>query len=164
MENLDRILLTAIAIERYGQQFYGSFSDAIADEKGKALMRGLAGDEKEHESLLISEYEEMIGSPIPEHIDIDIGNEGVDEIFSAARNVSGSAEATIEILQMGVDIEQKSIEFYSSRADETDDPDLKKLLAALVKIEKEHKALLEENLFHLRQDGAWWGYVPILEG
>jgi len=34
----------------------------------------------------------------------------------------------------------------------------------LIDIEKGHKAMLEENLFHLRQNGTWWGYVPILDG
>jgi hypothetical protein len=24
--------------------------------------------------------------------------------------------------------------------------------------------MLEENLFHMRQEGSWWGYAPILEG
>jgi hypothetical protein len=38
------------------------------------------------------------------------------------------------------------------------------LFNELVDWEKEHLELLKENLRMLKNEGSWYGYVPILEG
>lgn len=155
--------MTAIAIERYGQEYYSKFADKISDKKGKALMHGLGNDEKEHEDLISKHYRENFDKAPPKKIGIDIGARAIKDIFGPKKGKSES-EITLEALQIGVAVEQKSIEFYTASTGDAKDAKLKQLLNALIDIEKGHKAMLEENLFHLRQDGTWWGYVPILEG
>ena len=163
MENSKETLLTAIAIERYGQEFYARFAQAVPDRKGKALMKGLGDDEKEHEELLSKHYKSLFKRTPPKKIAVDIGTRAVKEIF-ALRKEEKKKDPTIEILQIGILVEQKSVDFYTDNAAKVADDDLKKLLVTLIDIEKGHKALLEENLFHMRQEGSWWGYAPILEG
>lgn len=166
MEDITEILLTAIATERYGHEYYIRLSQAIANEEGKAIMIGLARDEKEHEELLAKEYMRVSDKLVPEKIELStaIGAEAVEKIFSGGEKTWVEAEDVLEALEFGIAIEQKSIDFYSSKGSTTEDEKLRQLFADLVKIEKEHKSLLEENLFHLKQNGSWWGYVPILEG
>ncbi len=163
MENSKETLLTAIAIERYGQEFYARFAQAVPDRKGKALMKGLGDDEKEHEELLSKHYKSLFKRTPPKKIAVDIGARAVKEIF-ALRKEEKKKDPTIEILQIGILVEQKSVDFYTDNAAKVADDELKKLLVTLIDIEKGHKALLEENLFHMRQEGSWWGYAPILEG
>ena len=163
MDTSKEILLTAIAIERYGQEFYSRFEKAVPDKKGKALMRGLGNDEKEHEELLSKHYLELLKKAAPKKIDLDIGARAVREIF-ALRKEKEKKDPTIEILQIGILVEQKSVDFYTANAGKADDAGLKELFVTLIDIEKGHKAMLEENLFHMRQEGSWWGYAPILEG
>lgn len=163
LETSKEILLTAIAIERYGQEFYARFGEAVPDRKGKALMKGLGGDEKEHEELLSKHYKAMFKKIPPKKITSDIGVRAVKEIF-ALRKEKDKKDPTLEILQIGVLVEQKSIAFYTDNAAKVTDDKLKRLLLTLIDIEKGHKALLEENLFHMRQEGSWWGYEPILDG
>ncbi|MDH4123237.1 MAG: ferritin family protein [Thermoplasmata archaeon] len=164
MNDIEKILLTAIAIERYGQEFYKSFAMLVDDKKGKALMNGLAKDEKEHESVLSTQYETHFHSNPPQKIDIDLGLKAIRHIFGNKKNLDKEKEVTLEILQVGIVVEDESIKYYSSKAKKTSEKELSQLLNNLAKIETEHKEMLEENLFHLRQEGAWWGYVPILEG
>jgi len=163
LKAMERMLLTAIAMERYGQEYYSWFSESISDRKGKAMMKGLAKDEKEHEEIMSKEYEKQCGKATPEEIDIDIGEKPVKEVFSQERK-KGEKDIIAKILKLGMEIEQKSIDFYSSESKTVKSAKMKSLLENLTEIEKGHKALLEENLFHMRQDGAWWGYTPILDG
>jgi rubrerythrin len=158
------ILLTAIAIERYGQEFYARFAQAVPDRKGKALMKGLGDDEKEHEELLSKHYKSLVKRAPPKKIAVDIGARAVKEIFALRKEQQKKKDPTIEILQIGILVEQKSVKFYTDNAAKVADNELKKLLVTLIDIEKGHRALLEENLFHMRQEGSWWGYAPILEG
>ena len=163
MQTIEEILLTAIAIERYGQEYYSIFASKISDKTGKALMHGLGNDEKEHEGLISKHYSEHFDKVPPKKIGIDIGAKAIKEIFSPKKGKS-EGEIMLETLQIGVVVEQKSVDFYTRSAGDTKDAKLKQLLNALIDIEKGHKAMLEENLFHLRQNGTWWGYVPILDG
>ena len=163
MQTIEEILLTAIAIERYGQEYYSRFASKISDKTGKALMHGLGNDEKEHEELISKHYREHFNKAPPKKIGIDIGAKAIKEIFSPKKGKSEN-EIMFETLQIGVVVEQKSVDFYTRSAGDTKDAKLKQLLNALIDIEKGHKAMLEENLFHLRQNGTWWGYVPILDG
>ncbi len=164
MKPVEKILLTAIEIERYGQEYYSYFARTITSSKGKALMRGLADDEKDHEELLSKEYLAVIGKLPPKAIDLEIiGEDPIKEVFTHERE-KGKDDLTIRILKIGIQTEKKSIDFYSSKSDVLKSGRLKKLLEYLVEIEKGHKAMLEENLSHLKHESAWWGYVPILDG
>lgn len=164
LEDIEKILLTAIAIERYGQEFYHHFSESLADDKGKSLMNGLARDEKEHEEVLSKEFKSHLNRSAPKKIDINLGMKAIRDIFGSKRKITLEKDIILEILQVGIIVEDESIKFYSTKAKATTDSKFTNLLLNLVKIEKEHKSMLEENLFHLKQEGSWWGYVPILEG
>lgn len=166
MENMERILLTAIAIERHGQEYYNCLSKGIIDDEGRALIVGLAHDEKEHEEILIKQFERLIRRPVPSEtpLESDSSLKAIDEIFDNNENEALEKQDLFAALEIGISTEQKSIDFYSSERASTTDRDLRKLFGDLIDIEKGHKSLLEQNLFHLKQGGSWWGYVPILEG
>lgn len=167
MSDIKEVLLTAIAIERYGQDYYSRLSQVVSEEEGKALMKSLERDEKEHEEVIIKEFNRLVGSQVPEKIEIEtnLTSKALDDIF---RSWGGSmhigSEDVFAALETGIGTEQRSIDFYSDQMYTSIDPKLKDIFQKLVEIEKGHKKLLEDNVFHLKQDGSWWGYVPILEG
>jgi len=164
MEKIEEVIKRAISIERYGQQFYNQLSNVIIDEEGKSIIKGLANDEKKHEEELSIEFERMVGAAVPSEIEQDrFDSETMNKIFKGDDEKLEKADI-YAALEVGIATEQRSIDFYTSNKDITSDEKLAKLFAHLVEIEKGHKSLLEENLFHLKQDGSWWGYVPILEG
>jgi rubrerythrin len=164
VEKIEEILLTAIAIERYGQDFYRRFAEIIEDEKGKALMKGLGHDEEEHESVLSIEFQKLFAQKPPKNIDVDLGLKAVREIFGSKKKIEKENDIIFDIMKTAIMVEEESIKFYSSKSRDVKEKRISDLLKSLIETEKDHKRMLEDNLLHLKQDAAWWGYVPILEG
>jgi rubrerythrin len=164
VEKIEEILLTAIAIERYGQDFYRRFAEIIEDEKGKALMKGLGHDEEEHESVLSIEFQKLFARKPPKNIDVDLGLKAVREIFGSKKKIEKENDIIFDIMKTAIMVEEESIKFYSSKSRDVKEKRISDLLKNLIETEKDHKRMLEDNLLHLKQDAAWWGYVPILEG
>ncbi|MEM2839020.1 MAG: ferritin family protein [Thermoplasmata archaeon] len=164
MKPIEKILLTAIAIERYGQDFYGRFAEVIEDKKGRALMKGLGHDEQEHEAVLSQEYQRQFKRAPPKTIDVNLGLKAVRDIFGSKKKIRKENDVLFNILETAIVVEEESIKYYSSKARNVKEKRLSGLLKNLIEIEKDHRRMLEENLLHLKQEAAWWGYVPILEG
>jgi rubrerythrin len=61
MADLKQILAAAIEFERFGVEYYTKFHELVGDEKAKPLMKGLAGDEKEHANILERELKKLGG-------------------------------------------------------------------------------------------------------
>ncbi|UCE90950.1 MAG: ferritin family protein [Methanobacteriota archaeon] len=162
MEGINLVLAAAIEFERFGREYYLRFHELVADTKAKALMKGLAHDEEEHAAILTKELEAQGASAeLPPR---EMLEEGLAKIFphSILRNSIETKDA-ISAIKLGIETEQRSIDFYSEQA-EVAEGGLKETFAMLAKMEREHLELLQENLEHLQEDGVWYGYVPILEG
>ncbi|OPY34447.1 MAG: Rubrerythrin [Methanomassiliicoccales archaeon PtaU1.Bin124] len=159
------ILQAAVEIEEFGIKFYGKLESCVAEEEGKALMRALARDEATHRELLLKEIDRLMkngGKVEPDNRYIDIVPEKVFAVLPKDRCLTVKEE--VEILEVGMGVERKSIEMYTKAANNAADPDVKRLLVDLSHIEEGHLKLLQENAYNLRMEGSWYGYSPILEG
>ena len=158
------ILIEAISIEIYGQEYYSMFSDLVQDESAKALFKGLAIDENEHRERIETEYEKISGSKVDVSVLSSENREKARRIFPESLQPLGIPE-TKDVLKLGIRTEERSIEFYSSGAHKTDNKPIKELFLKLTGIEKGHKLALEDALYYFEQDGSWYGYTPpTLEG
>ncbi|MCJ2512103.1 MAG: ferritin family protein [Candidatus Thermoplasmatota archaeon] len=162
MTDVEDILAAAIEFERFGKEYYMRFHELVKDAKAKALMKGLANDEEEHAELLTKHLESLGGAvtrPSREAVE-----DGLENIFPH-RILKDSIETrdAISAIKLGIETEQRSIDFYARRAGSSSG-ELKEVFGKLEKMEREHLQLLQENLEHLQDDGVWYGYVPILEG
>jgi rubrerythrin len=162
MERIDHVLATAIEFERFGKEYYMRFHELVTDANAKALMKGLAHDEEEHAAILTKELEahgESAEPPSRKMLD-----EGLAKIFPHS-TLKGSIETkdAISAIKLGIETERRSIDFYTEQAKAAEGK-LKETFTKLAKMERTHMELLKENLEHLREDGVWYGYVPILEG
>ena len=156
------ILATAIEFERFGKEYYMRFYELVGDPKAKALMKGLALDEEEHAALLSKELEAHGG--VSEPTPAEVLDEGLERIFPhRILKDSFKTKDAISAIKLGIETEQRSIDFYSSHAKDADEK-LREVFARLEKMERGHLELLKENLQHLEEGGVWYGYVPILEG
>ena len=162
MEQIDHVLATAIEFERFGKEYYMRFHELVGDAKAKALMKGLAHDEEEHAAILTKELEAHGKSAEPPSQ--KMLDEGLEKIFPhSILKDSIQTKDAISAINLGIETEQRSIDFYAEQAKATEG-ELKETFAMLEKMERAHLELLKENLEHLREDGVWYGYVPILEG
>ncbi len=153
------ILKEAISIEIYGQEYYSIFSDLVEDGNVKSLFRGLSRDEGEHRELLEKEYKKISGKAVDLKVLDKENKEKARQIFPESLEPLGIAE-TKDVLRLGIRTEERSIEFYSSSAQKTENKSSKDLFLKLVSIEEGHKSTLEDAMYYLDQEGTWYGYSP----
>ena len=162
------ILQRAIEIEEFGYDYYNKLKSAVEDKQGKALFGYLANAEKEHKQRFEGMLDRFGGSARKTEIDTLIASilmdEGMERIFRSLMEKSKLEKVdAIDAVKLGIDVEKKSIGFYAQGAKKSHDPDVGALFTELSNIEKEHLELLTENLRNLKDEGVWYGYVPILD-
>ena len=162
MADAKKIISTAIEFEKFGAEYYLRFKDLVEEKEAKALMGGLASDEKEHAAVLTRELQALGGkAKAPTKKEVE---EGLAKIFpEGARKGKLAVKDSISAIKLGIRTEERSVEFYSKNASAAG-PGVKEVFSRLERMEREHLRLLQENLRYLEDDGSWFGYVPILEG
>ena len=158
------VLKTALAIEEFGIKFYTELGECVADEKGRALMRGLGNDEKEHARIIRKEMDRLAAGehepePLKEYLELL-----PSKVFMKPEGSCLTLEDEIAAIQKGIEVEVNSIKMYQDALDKAIDPRTKSTFEELVRWEFRHRELLEENMRTLKLGGAWYGYGPILEG
>ena len=168
-EEITVIFEKAIKIEIFGYEYYTKLKNLVSDNQGKGLMGFLANAEEEHKDSLIKKCE-MFGME-PEITELGsliadvLMDEGQEKIFKnlMEKNELSNLDA-MEALKLGMKVEANSIKFYKDNANKSPEPEVVALFNELSAWEQEHLELLKENLRMLRDEGSWYGYVPILEG
>lgn len=169
MEEEVKILQKAMGIEEFGFYYYKKLEKAVDNQEGKALLVFLANAEKEHREtleLMLGEFGEKPKSePMEKLVDNIIMNPGIQRIFKDLMEKKKISNVdAVEAVKLGIDVEKKSIAFYSKNAQSVVKPEMAELFSNLTKMEEGHLKILEENLRNLQSEGSWYGYVPILEG
>jgi rubrerythrin len=161
------ILAAARQIEIFGIQFYSKVANCISDENGKALMRSLGADEREHKETIEEVMQHLspgvdIEEVEPERKFLDIIPQKVFPFPPEGTCLVVKDE--IRAVEIGLDVEIASIRMYTEAARMVDDKRIKNILITLTNIEEKHKILLESSLLMLKTDGSWYAYTPILDG
>lgn len=159
-------LETAMTLEEYGYGFYTEVRDFVTSEKGRALLEFLANQEVDHRKWLQMEHDKLKegiekGSAVDERLSMELPNPRL--VFSKKDEITQEMDS-IEATKFAMEIEERSIEFYSACSMSTSVESAKELFEKLTRFEESHRKLLEENLSYLETEGDWYGYVPILEG
>ncbi len=160
------ILSAARQIEIFGIEFYRRFSQCAREERGAALLRGLGRDEEHHKEYVEREMRRISPGTDPASVPPARSYLGIlpEEVFPFPPERCMSLEDEIAALEVGIRVEESSVRMYTEAAQKVDEPGVKALLTKLTGIEEGHRKLLEDNMYMLRNEGAWYGYTPILEG
>jgi len=160
------ILASARRIEEFGIEFYRRFSECAREEKGAALLRGLARDEKAHLRHVEDEMRRIAPGIEPSSIRPSGSVLGIDPAaaFPSPPERCLTVDDEMVAMETGIKVEIASIKMYERAAEMVSDPGTRKLLERLSRIEEGHRDLLKKNLQLLKDEGAWYGYTPILEG
>ena len=141
MMNEAEVLGTALNLERKGFIFYTEAEKKTENKTGKKMFAQLKREEEEH----IEDIKTMFKNLYPQKSDIDI------PVFDGdVSEYSGEVEA----LKIGIEMEKKSIEFYTDWAK----GNLGTLFNKLIEIEKSHLELLEAELDYVKKTGFWFDY------
>jgi len=163
------ILQKAIEIEVFGSYYYTKLRNAVESKEGNALLSYLAEAENEHQERLEGVLDRFGGEAKKTEIDTLIAEilmeEGTKKIFRDLMEKSKLDKMdAIEAVKLGISVENRSISFYAENAKRSFEPEMVELFKELTSMEREHLEILQENLRNLKDEGIWYGYVPILEG
>ena len=158
-------LLGAIKAERYGHSFYLMAAHSTEDSKGKEVFEVLAAEELDHAKFLQAHYESVMktGKPSGEAV---LGRQadlsGMSPIFSdGLRKRIKEADFEMTSLSIGIQLEHEAMDYYRTQAEQTDDPELRKMFLFLSDWEAGHyRALLRQHDM-LKED--YWsagGFAP----
>ncbi len=151
-------------MEIAGLQFFLTAAEKTSSKKAREMFRQLAEDEVEHKNILekmlkqVAAGDDDIEIPdVEKHVQLDhpvIGQELRESLKSTWFDTSA--------LNIGVMLEQRSVNFYTEESKKTNDPGLKKLFNWLVEWERGHLQALvkiEEDL----KEQFWFdqGFWPL---
>ena len=129
--------LEALSVAIYNEQsafdFYTKLSSIIKNQSGKEKFKFLASDEKRHRELLEGYYQKISGG---KGFPFDPDKEKTVNV-----DVRDNTTAS-EALDIGIKAEKEAYEFYSKSAEETQDPDAKKMFLMLAEQEDRHFNIL----------------------
>jgi len=167
------VLVRAMITEQDGYDFYMAAAGRVEDEKGKAMLKGLANDEIEHLHILQSEYDKVKGGE--SFVDLesaraDLPTEPGMRLFPEKSNLGAMLDGVTndeEALRVALEFEQKGYEMYSKAAQDATDANAREVFEYLAKQEDGHYELIQQTLNYLVDDGMWFfqdGELPMFEG
>ncbi|MCF8303533.1 MAG: ferritin family protein [Bacteroidales bacterium] len=160
------ILKTAILMEKRGKAFYEQVARQTSDEDVQKIFNIMAGEEQIHIDYLskqFSNYEKNQKFGKLELAEKE-GDESIANMILSKdlRNRLSAASFEAAAISAAMDMETKAIEVYSKRAEETDDPNEKKLYQWLADWEKGHHHILHELNEDLKEkiwyDNSFWPF------
>jgi rubrerythrin len=141
----------AIKLEQEGAQFYSELAKKAPTEGFANIFYMLSSDEEKHERY----FRVLQQKNAPISVDSQI-LERAKQVFKAFDpEAFPSSEDQIPAYEEALQIEKKSIDFYTSQLDSLVFEAEKKALSAIISEEKKHLAVLEEMLKLITRPHRW---------
>lgn len=134
--NATEALTIARKLEREGIDFYNEFLEAVDDPKIKEVLLYLLDEEVEHLKL----FETMLERENPEWLENDEESilDVVDDDVFALPKAQTFVNDVDRVIQLGIDIEKRSLAFYLEIAKHTTSEEGKRVLQKIIGEEKKH--------------------------
>ncbi|HII61893.1 ferritin-like domain-containing protein [Pyrococcus horikoshii] len=150
MKVVDALAL-ALEVEKTELKFYLEMARIAKEEKARKMFLFLASEEAEHwrifEEKLINELLKSCERP---RIDEEI-------VKKLTPKVEGEL-SEIKAVEIGMEQEKATWEFYEKLAEEIRDEDVRKTLRELAKVEESHYELLKAQYDSVAKTGIWMDY------
>ena len=159
------VLKNAFLMERKGKSLYEKAMDHAKDDAVKAFFKDLAHDEQEHMNILEKQFNAYMksGKFMAGGFENDGGAVTAPDILD--KTLKGKIDAAgfeATAITAAIGFEEKAVKMYAQRAQETTDPEEKKMYNWLSVWEKTHlkklmalEASLIENVWH---DNNFWPF------
>jgi len=170
MGNLFKIIRTAIDMEEDGIGFYQKAAEKSSHPLGRKMFLSFTEDEKRHLAVLkeiladlkFSDFHQLFQEKTPREKITSIFKEGKKEV---KERIAANPDE-IEALEIGINMESESVEFYQEAFKKAEDTPQKTFLGRLVEEEKEHYQILQNTHSYLKNSGDWflWEEKGLLDG
>lgn len=152
------IIREAIEIEKFGHEYYNKLRMIVKDRRGQVVLSYLAKLEVDHMNWLEEEYERQLNSLeyMDEQPSEGIKLPAIEEIFVVdALPYMFDGTDHVKAMEYAVQLEIRSVEFYTKAMEYSDDQRTKDLFMKLADFEKDHIEILNKNIENLKKNGMW---------
>lgn len=145
------VLKDAIVMELEGKEFFEHASGRMSRERSKDMFLGLVAQEARHVEVLSRELMRLEGGQgwsALDEVDKDAGSGERPSVFSDMKvrqlwlGLKPDA-GEIDVIDLGMEVEKRSMELYRSAGSEIDDPAAKEVFEWLVGEESSHLTILQ---------------------
>ena len=160
-EKARAMLSTALEMEEKGKSFYRKAHADCTNAPGKEIFKNLMEEEDVHieriKVLYASVSEHRGWSSAWEKAKTTHGDLGLIFRQMAKRYGAGitAGAGDIEALDVGIDFERRSVEFYGDHLKKATDAVEKSFLTEMVMEEKTHHAILQDMKLYLSDPASW---------
>jgi len=162
--NEDRLkaLEIAMKLEEDGKNFYMDASEKATNAFAKDMFKSLAEDEDVHLEKVKEIYEKLKEEREWPKVVTSIGDvvktkavfpTDVKDLTMTEEDISES----VRVLEIGIEMEEKSIKFYNELAEKATDPFEARFYLALVHEERGHYLSLWDYREYLEDPAGWFG-------
>ena len=159
MEERLKALETAIKLEEDGKEFYIKASETTSQPHPKNLFKSLSEAEDKHITSAKEIYERLKSeNKWPKFVAPTEDDMGKKSVFPKDPKITDNELAEItDALNIGIEMEEKSIKFYDDLAQEATDPFEKRFYIALSREERGHYLDLWDYQEYLQNPAGWFG-------
>jgi len=155
------ILKKAMDFELKGAKFYLETARKVKDISGKNILIRLALDELDHYDILSLELDEI--QKDKKWKKVEIKESVVEKIMpKLPKRMEGQKEnyelSEIDALEIALEQEKKSMEYYKENAERIDDLNAKEIFRRLAQMEEAHYTLIQTEIDNIRGYGFWMGF------
>ena len=144
----------AMKMEQEGASYYRENSEKVGDKNAARIFAFLAREERRHYDLFKSLKE---GNPAGVADSSFIKD--VKTVFQTMKEKGESFQKQdariVDVLNHGLDMENRSIQYYVQKMNETDDSQLQEILLTIKREEDKHYSLLSSMIDYYLQPQIW---------
>lgn len=163
--NALNILKNAFLMERQGKYLYETARDKAEDKEVKAFFQSLVDDEQEHMTILEKQFKAIMTSgkfAAGQYETDGAAVKAPDILNDAVKDKVNAAGFEASAITAAIGFEERAVQLYGLRAQETDDPEEKKLYTWLTAWEKTHlkslMALQQSLMDRIWEDNNFWPF------
>ena len=145
----ESVLRDAVVMELQGKDLFERASAIMSHPRAKEMFAGLARQEQAHADILAERLTVIRGSTAPRSLEamrdhpahFDLG-----DVFGDMKTIEIELEqgaGELEVIRLGIQLEKKSIEYYESAAEASQDSEARRTFEWLVGEEKGHLVILK---------------------
>jgi len=168
-EDMSQVIRTAIKLETDGIEFYKGAADKTSHPFGKRMFLSLMKDEERHLKILKEVLDDLDFSDFEKYFK-ETPMQKIKTVFDELKGEMNERIAAnpseMEVLKMGMKVEDESVNFYRDSLEKTTDKGARALLNKLVMEERDHYRILQNTYSYLEDSGKWflWEEKGILDG
>jgi len=154
-------LSQALKLEQDGYAFYHRALERVQDATCREMLISLADDEKVHEAMIARQMQALreeggfvvVPGAVPGDADLSARLFPPDP--ARASKKVGSLSTELEVIQMALEIEVDSYDYYRQASEASDDPEGRLVFRWLAEAEQTHFNLLMSNYEAINQRATW---------